>query len=1016
MTYTSGGLIQATDYNGFVSTNTANINGVWSTAYGQPALSTVAANGTITATQWSTLNSTLTSVATHQGTAITSRSNPTAGATVTVLANLSTDITTVGTNQYNAATIGSQYTGWTGNVSKTDNTGNSTGYWTLTYTDTITFANATAANTFFNGGGLIKIQPSKTSTGQTGDTAWNTLATAAGTIYLSSTAASKSIASVSYTGTTKIGGSGTANVLATGTGFFQLTGSNVTLFKQFNTGGNSNDYILINAIYSGSTITLTTDWFSNVGTGTISGGTSASGATLGTAPTTLVTYFPPETTNLTNVWGTPTVASTVTANVGPSPVPPVAYRCSTYCTGGTFTWVAPAGVTSVSVVAVGSGAGGTGGGGGLGYKNNYTVTPSSGYTVRVGPQASAYSPTGADSYFVSCTVVKGGGGQSGTNGAGGTYTGDGGGVGGNGGGLPSGGGAGGYAGAGGNAGNGGPGVAGAGGGGGGSGLCPITSCASFRTGGGVGLWGQGVSGAGGSGTCAFGRGGSGGADGSITSGGNFGGGGGSGTFPYYGGKGAVRIIWPGCARLFPSTCVGNVAVVPGAPTIGTATAGYYGASVTFSAPADLGFPKVITYTVTSSPGNVTTVGSTSPIFASCLTPCTAYTFTVTAQNATGYGAASAASNSATPTSVYGGAQNYTTAGTYTWVAPAGITAVSAVAIGGGGGAALLGQGAGGGGGLGYRSSITVTPSSSYTVVVGAGGSGSGSGSAKNGTLSSFTGDSSVQAVGYPGQGWAGNAPGGSFVGTGGGNGGAGQYGGGGAGGYSGGGGTGAVSNGPGGCGSGGGAGGGGMAQVSPGAPNTGGGGGVGIYGAGPSGAGGSGGSPVTQAFGGGGGSGGSPGGAGYSYIGACCVPTSFGGGGGGYGGGGSGGFNNFCIPGAPGAGGAVRIVWPVPTRQYPSTNVCAAGDTAVPFAPTIGTATGGCSSASVAFTAGSPGTSAITGYRVKSSPGCFTATGSSSPITVSGLTNGTPYTFRVQATNSTGYGPYSSASNSVTPT
>jgi hypothetical protein len=32
------------------------------------------------------------------------------------------------------------------------------------------------------------------------------------------------------------------------------------------------------------------------------------------------------------------------------------------------------------------------------------------------------------------------------------------------------------------------------------------------------------------------------------------------------------------------------------------------------------------------------------------------------------------------------------------------------------------------------------------------------------------------------------------------------------------------------------------------------------------------------------------------------------------------------------------------------------------------------------------------------------------------LTNGTPYTFRVQATNSTGYGPYSSASNSVTPT
>ena len=34
MTYTVGGLIQAADYNGFVSTNSANVNGQWGTGSG----------------------------------------------------------------------------------------------------------------------------------------------------------------------------------------------------------------------------------------------------------------------------------------------------------------------------------------------------------------------------------------------------------------------------------------------------------------------------------------------------------------------------------------------------------------------------------------------------------------------------------------------------------------------------------------------------------------------------------------------------------------------------------------------------------------------------------------------------------------------------------------------------------------------------------------------------------------------------------------------------------------------
>jgi hypothetical protein len=98
-----------------------------------------------------------------------------------------------------------------------------------------------------------------------------------------------------------------------------------------------------------------------------------------------------------------------------------------------------------------------------------------------------------------------------------------------------------------------------------------------------------------------------------------------------------------------------------------------------------------------------------------------------------------------------------------------------------------------------------------------------------------------------------------------------------------------------------------------------------------------------------------------------------------------------------------------------SSSVTPAAATA-PGAPTIGTATAGNASASVAFTApGSTGGSAITGYTVTSTPGGFTGTGTASPISVAGLTNGSAYTFTVHATNAIGNSAESAASNSVTP-
>jgi len=142
---------------------------------------------------------------------------------------------------------------------------------------------------------------------------------------------------------------------------------------------------------------------------------------------------------------------------------------------GTYSWTCPAGVTSVDVVCVGGGgaySGGGGGGGGLGYKNNISVTAGTTYTVRVGEGGKAdYSntqPTALDSYFISTSTVKGGGGNYSS---GGNYTGDGGGNGGAGGNNRAGGGAGGYSGNGGDcASNYGNGSAGSGGGGGSDGF------------------------------------------------------------------------------------------------------------------------------------------------------------------------------------------------------------------------------------------------------------------------------------------------------------------------------------------------------------------------------------------------------------------------------------------------------------------------------------------------------------------------------------------------------------------
>ena len=277
-----------------------------------------------------------------------------------------------------------------------------------------------------------------------------------------------------------------------------------------------------------------------------------------------------------------------------------------FITPGTFSWTAPAGVTSVCVVSVGGGGGGMyynasnstftfamsgGGGGGLAWVNDITVAPGSSYTVVVGSGGSrgafsAGSTAGGDSYFYSTTFCRGIGGlpgrySSNISGGGfvatGIYGTSGGGSGGgtirtssSGFGPAGGGGAGGYTGTGGFGRDDGAskGDDGSGGGGGGGGASSNFTYVDHLSGGGggVGIYGEGASGSGG--FDGVGGGGSGGGDGTAPDsginilGGAFGGGGGGSSTIFFGqggdgGGGAVRIIW-GADRAYPSTNTGNV--------------------------------------------------------------------------------------------------------------------------------------------------------------------------------------------------------------------------------------------------------------------------------------------------------------------------------------------------------------------------------------------------------------------------------------------------------------------------
>lgn len=293
MTYSAGGTIQATDYNGFV----ASVNAIWGTGsgdsgYGQSTtLSTVSAGvTTVTATQWSDLISRLNTIDQHQTGTTTGITSPSAGQTITYLSTLSSTISTLTTNRLTALATGSATT-----TSVTNATG-----WTTSATKevSLTWANSSAMRYWFNAGGYITFTAAGSAlSGNTKSTDWDSLLTACGTVVIDAQTSGKT------------GGSGTPTTNDTNVGYYDQTTSYQTILDQYSptaTGGYNLNHAqfqakINNSAGSATVMTLKlllTDAAGDVVNDTVTGTVNLT-----------YSYYPPSTTYLSNTWGSVTVAT-----------------------------------------------------------------------------------------------------------------------------------------------------------------------------------------------------------------------------------------------------------------------------------------------------------------------------------------------------------------------------------------------------------------------------------------------------------------------------------------------------------------------------------------------------------------------------------------------------------------------------------------------------------------------------------------------------------------------------------
>lgn len=316
MTYGQYNKIEYTDFNSIVGTSSTStsgqLNAVWgigngNKGYGQTAVPQVEQYAIIGYADWANVTNKTTTIASHQNTTITSVPTPETGAKVTYVGTIVDNITTITNARLNAAAQGT--------TSFTNTSYSSSWSSQLTFTQTVTFASGDAARYFFNSGGQLALSFAQPP-GSSIDTLMRSIALGAGTIVLSApTSGTATIAGTAYNGITKVGGSGVVDTLATNAGYYSLSTTPTVVFKQFATGtpaGYVGSYITVSIQTNGTqgsngdngnVITVTTVWDEVPNGLAVSPGTA-----------TILTVRPPSTSYLTNSWGTPVIAGSVTGS------------------------------------------------------------------------------------------------------------------------------------------------------------------------------------------------------------------------------------------------------------------------------------------------------------------------------------------------------------------------------------------------------------------------------------------------------------------------------------------------------------------------------------------------------------------------------------------------------------------------------------------------------------------------------------------------------------------------------
>ena len=273
--------------------------------YGQSgSLPVVTQNSLVTAANWSPLVTTLNSAYLHQYGTTTSLPLPVKDATITYAQEYNNVLQSLWNTRLNSYSAGGTpitksyvvSTGWTSTISTTFN---------------ITFTSGNAARYFFNCGGSIKINFTATGFPSTSIQAatMNTLCTQTGNLYICAPNSTNTVklGANTYSGFTQVTPGSIANrtsYLQSG-GYYGLTSTNQLLYKM-TAAAYPNTYLSVGARTNGpqgsngdngSIISVAASWVAS----------PASTTSIPGIFTTVCTVIPPETTNLVNSWGTPTI-------------------------------------------------------------------------------------------------------------------------------------------------------------------------------------------------------------------------------------------------------------------------------------------------------------------------------------------------------------------------------------------------------------------------------------------------------------------------------------------------------------------------------------------------------------------------------------------------------------------------------------------------------------------------------------------------------------------------------------